>query len=148
LELERHRHDRSLRSAGGLGAFFVVASGASDLRVLEDRRIELHGLFSLAIEPQERRDFLRDLRHRCLPWTELTLALIIRSNGEGSNRHPNGVDSPSFSTPAVPRGFKMSVWPATEPICSSASAVPAIANVIDARTRDLGGVAVRRVLPA
>jgi redox-sensitive bicupin YhaK (pirin superfamily) len=42
----------------------------------------------------------------------------------------------------------MSVHPAHEPLCSSASAVPAIANVIDARPRDLGGVAVRRVLPA
>ena len=41
----------------------------------------------------------------------------------------------------------MSVQPAIEPLCSSASAVPAIANVIDARARDLGGVAVRRVLP-
>src|SRR5207245_1523486 len=53
-ELESHRHDRSLRSAGGLGPLFVVASGASDLRVLEDRRVEVHGLFSLVIEPQER----------------------------------------------------------------------------------------------
>jgi len=42
----------------------------------------------------------------------------------------------------------MSVWPATEPLCSSASAVAEIATVIDARPRDLGGVAVRRVLPA
>jgi len=42
----------------------------------------------------------------------------------------------------------MSVQPAIEPECSSASAVPAIANVIDARPRELGGVAIRRVLPA
>jgi redox-sensitive bicupin YhaK (pirin superfamily) len=41
----------------------------------------------------------------------------------------------------------MSVQPAIDPLCSSASAVPAIANVIDARARDLGGVAIRRVLP-
>jgi len=41
----------------------------------------------------------------------------------------------------------MSVQPAIEPLCTSTSAVPAIANVIDARARDLGGVAVRRVLP-
>src|SRR5437879_6268147 len=43
---------------------------------------------------------------------------------------------------------RMSVRPAIEPLCSSASAVPVIASVIDARPRDLGGVAVRRVLPA
>ena len=42
----------------------------------------------------------------------------------------------------------MSVRPAIELLCSSASAVPVIANVIAARARDLGGVAVRRVLPA
>ena len=42
----------------------------------------------------------------------------------------------------------MSVRPAIEPLCSSAITVPVIANVIAARARDLGGVAVRRVLPA
>jgi len=41
----------------------------------------------------------------------------------------------------------MSVQPAVEPLCSSTSAVPTIANVIDARPRDLGGIAIRRVLP-
>jgi hypothetical protein len=39
----------------------------------------------------------------------------------------------------------MSVVPVTDPECSSAVGTPAIA-VIDARERDLGGVAVRRVL--
>jgi redox-sensitive bicupin YhaK (pirin superfamily) len=42
----------------------------------------------------------------------------------------------------------MSVRPAIEPLCSTARAVPAIATVIDARARKLGGVAVRRVLPS
>jgi redox-sensitive bicupin YhaK (pirin superfamily) len=41
----------------------------------------------------------------------------------------------------------MSVRPAVEPLCSSAGSAPVIANVIDARARELGGVAVRRVLP-
>ena len=41
----------------------------------------------------------------------------------------------------------MSVQPATEPICTG-SGLSAIANVIDGRARDLGGVAIRRVLPA
>ena len=40
----------------------------------------------------------------------------------------------------------MSVRPVTEPACSEAAA--AIANIIDARPRDLGGFAVGRVLPA
>jgi redox-sensitive bicupin YhaK (pirin superfamily) len=42
----------------------------------------------------------------------------------------------------------MSVRPAVEPLCSSAGSAPAIANVIDARARELGGIAVRRVLPS
>jgi redox-sensitive bicupin YhaK (pirin superfamily) len=41
----------------------------------------------------------------------------------------------------------MSVQPATEPLCMGSS-LPVIANVIDGRPRDLGGVAIRRVLPA
>jgi redox-sensitive bicupin YhaK (pirin superfamily) len=41
----------------------------------------------------------------------------------------------------------MSIQPATEPICTD-SALSVIANVIDGRARDLGGVAIRRVLPA
>lgn len=41
----------------------------------------------------------------------------------------------------------MSVRPAVEPLCSSAGSAPVIANVIDARARELGGIAVRRVLP-
>jgi redox-sensitive bicupin YhaK (pirin superfamily) len=42
----------------------------------------------------------------------------------------------------------MSVVPVTEPACSEAAAAAAIANIIDARPRDLGGFAVGRVLPA
>src|SRR5207245_11125255 len=45
--LESHRHDRSLRSAGGLGPPFVVASGAPDLRVLGARRVEWSGSLRL-----------------------------------------------------------------------------------------------------
>ena len=41
----------------------------------------------------------------------------------------------------------MSVRPAVEPLCTSAGSASAIANVIDARAREVGGIAVRRVLP-
>jgi redox-sensitive bicupin YhaK (pirin superfamily) len=42
----------------------------------------------------------------------------------------------------------MSAWPAADPVCSRVSATSAIAAVIDGRPRDLGGFAVRRVLPS
>jgi redox-sensitive bicupin YhaK (pirin superfamily) len=42
----------------------------------------------------------------------------------------------------------MSIQPTLEPVCSKAASEPVIATVIDARPRDLGGFAVRRVLPA
>src|SRR5690606_25652355 len=45
-------------------------------------------------------------------------------------------------------GAGMSVLPAKEPKCSEASPEQVVAAVIDARARDLGGFAVRRVLPS
>jgi len=42
----------------------------------------------------------------------------------------------------------MSVTPATEPAVSSPAGTPAVATVVDARPRDLGGFSVRRVLPS
>jgi|SRR5579863_4735371 len=42
----------------------------------------------------------------------------------------------------------MSVRPTVAPVCSGGSATSAIAAVIDGRPRDLGGFAVRRVLPS
>ena len=42
----------------------------------------------------------------------------------------------------------MSVQPMLEPVCSGSQAEAAIANVIEGRARDLGGLTVRRVLPA
>ena len=54
LELECHRHYRSL----GAGAAFSIALNGSDPGVLEDRRIEMHRLLGLMIEPQEWPDFL------------------------------------------------------------------------------------------
>src|SRR5215469_2344653 len=42
----------------------------------------------------------------------------------------------------------MSVWPAVDPVCSRRPATPEIAAVIDARSRDLGGFVVGRVLPS
>jgi hypothetical protein len=45
-------------------------------------------------------------------------------------------------------GDIMSVLPATEPACSTCPSTPAIATMIDARPRDLGGFNVGRLLPA
>ena len=42
----------------------------------------------------------------------------------------------------------MTVWPAVDPACSRSPASPEIATIIDARSRDLGGLTVGRVLPA
>jgi len=42
----------------------------------------------------------------------------------------------------------MSVWPTVDPICSRCPATPEIATIIDARSRDLGGFTVGRVLPS
>lgn len=45
-------------------------------------------------------------------------------------------------------GIGMSIRPANDPICSKSSSETAITTVINARARDIGGFAVRRVLPA
>ncbi len=42
----------------------------------------------------------------------------------------------------------MSVTPSVEPICSSSLSSPAVATIIDARSRDVGGFPVRRLLPS
>jgi redox-sensitive bicupin YhaK (pirin superfamily) len=42
----------------------------------------------------------------------------------------------------------MSIMPAAEPACSTCPATPVVATIIDARPRDIGGFAVRRVLPS
>jgi pirin-like protein len=42
----------------------------------------------------------------------------------------------------------MSVTPVVEPVCSISPSTPAIATIVDARPRDVGGFAVRRVLPS
>ena len=42
----------------------------------------------------------------------------------------------------------MSTLPATDPDCTRCDSTPAIATLIDARPRDLGGFTVRRLLPA
>jgi hypothetical protein len=54
FELKGHGHDR----APGSGTAFAATSDADDLGVFENRGVEVRGLFSLAVEPQERRDFL------------------------------------------------------------------------------------------
>jgi len=42
----------------------------------------------------------------------------------------------------------MSVTECSEPVCTSPKATPAVATMIDARTRDVGGHPVRRLLPS
>jgi hypothetical protein len=42
----------------------------------------------------------------------------------------------------------MSVWPTVDPVCGRGPATSAIAAAIDGRPRDIGGFAVRRVLPS
>jgi redox-sensitive bicupin YhaK (pirin superfamily) len=42
----------------------------------------------------------------------------------------------------------MSIWPTVDPVCSRGAATSVIADVIDARPRDLGGFTVGRVLPS
>jgi redox-sensitive bicupin YhaK (pirin superfamily) len=42
----------------------------------------------------------------------------------------------------------MSVWPTADPICSRSPATSQVATVIEARSRDLGGFVVGRVLPS
>src|SRR5205809_556744 len=54
LERKRTPHHRAL----GPGPRVAVARHASDLRVLEDRHVEVHRLFGVVVEPQERHDLL------------------------------------------------------------------------------------------
>src|SRR2546423_137949 len=54
LELERAGHDGPL----GPGARVSIARHAPDLRVLENRHVEVHRLFGVAVEPQEWDDLL------------------------------------------------------------------------------------------
>ena len=42
----------------------------------------------------------------------------------------------------------MSTLPDTDPACASCPSTPAIATIVDARPRDIGGLAVRRLLPS
>ena len=52
VELERDRHDGARLAR----RFVALAADAVDLRVLEHRHVEVRRVFSLAVEPQERRD--------------------------------------------------------------------------------------------
>src|SRR5439155_436365 len=54
LELESRGHHGSLRA----GPCRSVARDVGHLRVLEDRHVEIHRLFGVAVEPQERDDLL------------------------------------------------------------------------------------------
>lgn len=54
VDLKRAGHHRSL----GAGARVAVAVESLDFGILEDGGVEIHGLFGLAIEPEEGDDFL------------------------------------------------------------------------------------------
>src|SRR5207302_9112919 len=58
LELEGARHDGPVRSRPRL----AVPRDAQHLRILEDRDVEVHRLFGVAVEPEKRDDLL----HRAL----------------------------------------------------------------------------------
>jgi len=61
VELESDRHGRAFGLAARLRAFLAVARDARDARVFEHRNVELHGLFGLLVEPQERGDALESV---------------------------------------------------------------------------------------
>src|SRR5262249_47109652 len=66
-ELEGDRHDRAFLAAGDSRALRAVAGDREDARVVEDRRVEVHRLLGLVVEPEERRDSLDALLHGWLP---------------------------------------------------------------------------------
>src|SRR5262249_1957068 len=55
----------------------AVTSNGQNLRIFEDGRIEVHCLFGLIIEPQERRDFLETFLHMAFFLTSLLAAAFL-----------------------------------------------------------------------
>src|SRR5205823_7636904 len=91
FELEFNRHDRSRRPAGWPCCLLVIASHLADLRVLENRSVKFRRLLGLIIEPQKRRDFLRDLSSHIrlvayatdslnAPWARLPISSRVTSS--------------------------------------------------------------------
>src|SRR5262249_36051431 len=74
VELELDGHDRALGAPGRLRCLLVVAGGADDPGILEDRHVVLRGLLGLAVEPQERGDFLRPGHGYLLGWSSTSLS--------------------------------------------------------------------------
>ena len=72
LELERGAHDLALLDRAGI----AVARDVLDLRVLEDRGVELDCLLESIVEPEEG----RDLRHggELLSWCLLPAGRLVR----------------------------------------------------------------------
>src|SRR5262245_22044102 len=58
VELERHRHHRPRGVPMHFLSHAAVACDRHDLRMLENRRIELGHLLGLAVNPKARRDLL------------------------------------------------------------------------------------------
>src|SRR6185369_1142393 len=63
FELECHGHHRAGLLPMDFLAGLSITAGGDDLRIAEDAGVELRGFFSLAVEPEARRNFGTDL-HR------------------------------------------------------------------------------------
>src|SRR3954454_2176268 len=81
-DLECHGHDRARLAAVRFLSSLGVASDFEDLRVLENRGVELRGVFGLVVEPQTGRYFL----HGVLLARSAYKAPIPRTIGRGSDR--------------------------------------------------------------
>src|SRR6266550_4750429 len=58
LELKLCSHHRTFWSSRSFGACLVISGNFLDPRILKNRDVKIHRLFSIVIEPQEWRKFL------------------------------------------------------------------------------------------
>src|SRR4029453_4488047 len=100
LDLEDDGHDRAGRARSRIS----IPRYLADLRILEDRGVELRGLLGPAVEPQARHDPLHErsfLSHGCH-------AGHPRSGTSAKgNTDPPGADSKRFVRPSAPGVLEM-----------------------------------------
>src|SRR5881392_2177855 len=76
---------------GGRSCLLVITSGPADLRVFENEGVKLRRFLGVIIEPQKRRDFLRDLSPHIrlvayatdslnAPWARLPISSSVTSS--------------------------------------------------------------------